>query len=201
MLLKRVLDLTISVSLLCLLSPILLLIALLVKLGSDGPVFFVQDRLGRDGVIFRMYKFRTMVVNAEHTGTGLCSFHDDPRVTRVGKYLRKVSLDELPQLFNVVLGAMSIVGPRPPVTYELGEFTTLSDEMKVRFRVKPGITGLAQVSGRNALGWEQKIVFDNQYVALFERWGVAVDVVIILKTAWVIMSTKDVVEQPPVQDV
>lgn len=193
---KRIFDICVAVCVLTGLWPVLLLIALLIKIDSKGPVFFVQNRIGKNGRVFKMYKFRTMIVNAEHTGTGLFSYASDPRVTRVGNHLRKASLDELPQLFNVVSGSMSIVGPRPPVSYELGEYDTLSDEMKIRFRVKPGITGLAQVSGRNALDWQQKIVFDNAYVERYERLGIVEDLRIIVRTALVILSMKDVIEQP-----
>jgi lipopolysaccharide/colanic/teichoic acid biosynthesis glycosyltransferase len=195
--LKRTLDLAIAIPVLGLLWPFLLLISVLIKLDSKGPVLFVQGRLGKNGAVFNMFKFRTMVVNAEQTGTGLCSYHDDPRVTRVGKYLRAASLDELPQLFNVVMGPMSIVGPRPPVTYELGDYESLTDEMKIRFRVKPGITGLAQVSGRNGLDWNQKIALDNIYVERFTRLGILEDFVIGFRTIWVMLSMKNVIEQAP----
>ena len=109
-----------------------------------------------------MYKFRTMYVNSEKSGTGLYSFDDDPRITRIGSFLRRFSLDELPQLINVILGSMSLVGPRPPVTYELGPWNEYTPHMRKRFKVKPGITGLSQVSGRNTLDWDQKIKYDNR---------------------------------------
>lgn len=195
--LKRIFDLVIAVGILALLWPLLLLILVLIKLESKGPVLFIQDRIGKGGAVFRMYKFRTMVVNAEHTGTGLCSYPNDPRVTKVGKYLRAASLDELPQLFNVVRGPMSIVGPRPPVTYELGDYAALTDDMKIRFRVKPGITGLAQISGRNSLDWRQKIALDNMYVERFAQLGIIEDFVIAIRTVWVMLSMRNVVEQAP----
>ena len=195
--LKRTFDLIIAVAILALLWPLLLLISALIKLESQGPVLFIQDRIGKGGTVFRMYKFRTMVVNAEQTGTGLCSYHDDPRVTRIGKYLRAASLDELPQLHNVIMGSMSIVGPRPAVTYELGDYATLTDHMKVRFTVKPGITGLAQVSGRNGLDWSQKIALDNLYVERFARMGIVEDIVIAIRTVWVMLLMRNVVEQAP----
>jgi len=196
---KRIFDLAISIVAVALLWPFLLLISALIKLESDGPVLFIQDRIGKDGTAFRMYKFRTMVVNAEHTGTGLCSYPGDARVTKVGRYLRAVSLDELPQLYNVLTGSMSIVGPRPAVTYELGDYAALTDDMKIRFTVKPGITGLAQVSGRNSLDWQQKIALDNQYVARFARLGIIEDVIIAIKTVWVMLSMRNVIEQEPLQ--
>jgi lipopolysaccharide/colanic/teichoic acid biosynthesis glycosyltransferase len=193
--LKRLFDLAIAVAILALLWPLLLLISALIKLESEGPVLFIQDRIGKGGAVFRMYKFRTMVVNAEQTGTGLCSYPGDPRVTKVGRYLRAASLDELPQLYNVVMGSMSIVGPRPAVTYELGDYTTLQDHIKIRFRVKPGITGLAQVSGRNGLDWSQKIALDNMYVERFARLGIIEDIAIAIRTVWVMLSMRNVVEQ------
>lgn len=197
--LKRVMDVALAVALFILLLPLMVVIAILVKLESRGPVLFVQDRLGRRGSIFPMYKFRTMRDGAEKLGTGLCSFEDDPRVTRVGKYIRLLSLDELPQLLNVIRGEMSIVGPRPPVTYELGNYQDLPLRKKVRFRVRPGITGLAQVLGRNALDWEDKIKIDNRYVALLRRYGILIDLKILLQTARVVISTKNVIEKQNAQ--
>jgi lipopolysaccharide/colanic/teichoic acid biosynthesis glycosyltransferase len=188
----------VSVILLAALWPLMLLIAVLIKLGSNGPLLFKQERVGKDRRPFRMYKFRTMIDNAERQGTGLFSYENDPRVTKVGKYLRKTSLDELPQLCNVLLGSMSIVGPRPPVLAELDEMNELDkDALTVRFQVKPGITGLAQVSGRNALRWEEKLVFDKIYVQRFGRRGIIEDIVILIRTVWVILFMRDVIEQPP----
>lgn len=195
--LKRTFDLVIAVTVLALLWPLVLLISILIKIESRGPALFKQDRIGKDGAVFCMYKFRTMVENAEHKGTGLCSYPDDPRVTKVGRYLRAASLDEFPQLYNVLTGSMSIVGPRPAVTYELGDYATLTDHMKIRFTVKPGITGLAQVSGRNGLDWSQKIALDNLYVERFARLGIIEDIAIAIKTIWVILSMRNVVEQAP----
>jgi len=129
--------------------PLWVLIAVAIKLDSRGPIFFKQERRTRNGRIFTMLKFRSMMVNAENIGTGLFSYDNDPRITRVGHFLRKTSLDELPQLLNVILGDISIVGPRPCVKYELGEYETLNKKYKKRFQVKGGITGLAQAKGRN----------------------------------------------------
>jgi lipopolysaccharide/colanic/teichoic acid biosynthesis glycosyltransferase len=193
--LKRTLDIVLSVSLLIVLLPLMVIIAILIKLDSRGPVCFIQERLGKDGVPFRMYKFRTMQEAAEKVGTGLCSYENDPRITRLGRWLRLVSVDEFPQLLNVIRGQMSIVGPRPPVTYELGNYNDLSSRNRLRFRVKPGITGLAQVSGRNALDWNTKIAFDNNYVALTRQYGIAIDIKILLLTVWVVASMQNVVER------
>ena len=173
----------------------MLLIAIAIKLDSKGPVFFVQGRLGKDTRVFQMYKFRSMVVGAERQGTGLFSYTDDDRITRVGHFIRMASLDELPQFFNILNGSMSLVGPRPPVTYELGDVADFTPEMLVRFQVKPGVTGLAQVSGRNDLDWDQKIVHDNQYVAEYAKWGVLLDLRILAQTVWVVLSRKSTIEQ------
>ncbi len=192
---KRLMDITGALIGLAILGLPMILIALWIKRDSKGSVFFVQERLGRDIVPYKMYKFRTMVENAEQMGTGLFSYDDDDRITRVGHFLRKTSLDELPQFFNILNGSMALVGPRPPVTYELGDIADFAPETKRRFRMKPGVTGLAQVSGRNALDWPQKIVFDNRYIDLFARWGVLIDLRIILQTIWVVLSRKSTIEK------
>jgi lipopolysaccharide/colanic/teichoic acid biosynthesis glycosyltransferase len=192
---KRLMDITGAIIGLTIFGLPMILIALWIKRDSKGGVFFVQERLGRDIVPYKMYKFRTMVANAEQMGTGLFSYDDDDRITRVGHFLRKTSLDELPQFFNILNGSMALVGPRPPVTYELGDVADFTPEMKRRFRMKPGVTGLAQVSGRNELDWPQKIVFDNQYIDLFARWGVLIDLRIILQTIWVVLSRKSTIEK------
>ena len=126
-----------------------------------------------------MLKFRSMVVNAEKQGTGLFSYDNDPRVTKVGAFLRKTSIDEFPQFFNVLKGDISVVGPRPCVTYELGDFDTLNKKYKKRFDVKGGITGLAQCKGRNENSWDEKVTLDNEYVDLFKKEGVWIDIKIL----------------------
>ena len=191
---KRSLDILGSLVGLILLSPVLIICATLVKVTSRGPVFFVQERIGLKGRTFRMLKFRSMVNNAEKTGMGLFSYARDPRITRMGHVLRKKSLDELPQLLNVFGGSMSLVGPRPPVSYELGPWEDYTPTMRKRFEVKPGITGLAQISGRNNLDWDDKIVFDNRYVDQYQARGVWVDVKIIVKTIGVVLAGRDTVE-------
>jgi lipopolysaccharide/colanic/teichoic acid biosynthesis glycosyltransferase len=198
--LKRTLDLVIALLVAVLLAPLLVVIALLVKLDSRGPVLFMQNRLGLGGTVFSMYKFRTMVRNAEQMGTGLFSYEGDPRVTRVGRLLRQASLDELPQVINVIKGDMSIVGPRPPVTYELGNYAEFSQELRYRFTVKPGITGLAQLSGRNDLDWGRKLVFDTEYIRKYNTYGIAYDMYLILRTVWVVLSMRNVIEKPSKQE-
>ena len=191
---KRCLDVLISSVVLLVLAPALLLIAVAVLLDSRGPILFRQSRIGRDGRVFQMLKFRTMVDGAERMGTGLFSYADDDRVTRVGRVLRQASLDELPQLWNVLRGEMSLVGPRPPVVNELGPYDSLSDEVRVRFTVPPGITGLAQVSGRNELEWPEKFVYDLEYVRRFNSAGVLEDVRLLFKTLVVVLTGRGVIE-------
>jgi len=150
--LKRIIDIIGSLVGLVILSPVFLVIALFIKMDSPGPVFFVQDRLGLRGRTFRIIKFRTMVVNAENIGDGLrVKSERDPRITKVGRILRATSLDELPQLINVLKGDMSLVGPRPPATYHPYDgYAKYPEWAKKRFEMRPGITGLAQVRLRNS---------------------------------------------------
>jgi len=132
--------------------------------------------------IYPIYKFRSMVVNAENMGAGIFNMRNDNRVTRVGSFLRSTSLDEMPQFINIIMGDMSFVGPRPPVSYELGDLNKLNQEFENRFRMKPGITGLAQVSGRNELSWDEKVRYDNRYIELFEKYGILIDIKLLLLT-------------------
>lgn len=177
--LKRCIDLGFSIFAVIVLSPIFIIVAIAIKMDSKGPVFFKQGRRTKDGKIFQMLKFRSMVVDAEKQGTGLFSYDNDPRVTKVGAFLRRTSIDEFPQFFNVLIGDISVVGPRPCVTYELGDFETLNKKYKKRFEVKGGITGLAQCKGRNENSWEEKVTYDGQYVDWFKKEGVWIDIKII----------------------
>ena len=179
---KRLFDLLSSGILIIVLIPLWIVLAVAVKLDSPGPVFFKQGRRTKDGRVFNMLKFRSMVVNAEAMGAGLFNYENDPRVTKVGRFLRNSSLDELPQLFNIFKGDMSVVGPRPCVTYELGDFETLNKRYKKRFEVKAGLTGLAQVKGRNDISWDEKVGYDNQYVECYNRYGVIYDLAILLES-------------------
>ena len=193
--LKRFFDIVLCAVALIVLIPILLIIAILIKADSKGPVLFIQERRTKNGRIFKMYKFRSMVVNAENMGSGLFNYENDPRVTKVGRFLRKTSLDELPQLWNVLKGDLSLVGPRPCVSYELGDFDTLNKKYKKRFEVRGGITGLAQVKGRNENSWDEKVTYDNMYIDKFKKQGVFLDVKIIAETFFKVFRRQNIYEE------
>lgn len=185
---KRGLDLFLSLLALILLSPIFLGAALAVKLSSPGPVVFKQKRLGRGGKEFDFYKFRSMVVNAEHTGSGVYSGKDDTRVTKVGRILRATSIDELPQLFNILKGDMSLIGPRPPLTYHpwpIGEYDEYQRHM---FDVRPGITGWAQTHGRKDVEWHLRIDLNIWYV---EHVSLLLDLRIFFLTFFKVFTNAD----------
>lgn len=162
--LKRMIDFIIAfLALIVLLIP-MLIVALAVKIESKGPVFFKQERIGRSGKVFKIIKFRSMCVGAESKGSGVYSNKNDARVTRVGRIIRATSLDEIPQLFNILRGDMSLIGPRPPLTYHPWKFEEYSDEQKRMFEVRPGITGWAQVNGRKDVEWNKRIKLNIWYV-------------------------------------
>lgn len=193
--LKRFFDIIISGVALILLLPVWIAVALAIKLDSKGPVLFKQERRTKDGRIFMMYKFRSMVVNAEGMGTGLFNYENDPRVTKIGRWLRNSSVDELPQLWNVFKGDLSLVGPRPCVKYELGDFDTLNKKYKKRFEVKGGIAGLAQVKGRNENSWDEKVTYDNLYIEEFKKQGIFLDIKILFETAIKVFKKEDIYEE------
>ena len=193
--LKRIFDIFFSLVAIIVLMPIWIAVAIIIKIDSEGPIFFRQNRLTRDGQIFEMYKFRTMIVNAESMGTGLFNYRNDPRVTKIGRMLRDTSLDELPQLFNVLKGDISIVGPRPSVTYELGDYDTLNRKYKKRFTMRGGITGLAQVKGRNENSWDEKVTYDNMYIDLFQKRGILIDIQILFETVIKVFNKKNIYEE------
>ena len=187
---KRLIDFWGSLLGSIIISPILLAIALSVKLTSEGPLFYRQERLGKDGKPFKILKFRTMVVNAEKLGDGLfVKTEEDNRITRVGKYLRASSLDELPQLWNVLVGEMSLVGPRPPVLNHPYKYDDYSDFQKKRFIMRPGITGLSQIMVRNSVSWSERIPFDVEYIEKFNVW---LDIKILLKTIHKIFDQQNI---------
>ncbi len=174
---NRVLDAALAAALLVVTSPVLGLAALAIRLESRGPVFYRQLRVGKDGEQFELWKLRTMVPGAETMGAGIYVLEGDPRITRVGRLLRRFSLDELPNLVNVLKGDMAIVGPRPTVQEQVDRYT---DRQRRRLEVKPGITGWAQINGRTSLPWPERIELDVWYV---EHRSLRLDVRILAKTA------------------
>jgi len=183
---KRIFDVVASLLILLLLAPLLGLVALLVRIFLGGPILFSQQRPGLHGKPFTIYKFRTMNDARDAQGNLL---PDAQRLTRLGRFLRSTSLDELPELFNVLKGEMSFVGPRPLLMQYLDRYTP---EQMRRHEVKPGITGLAQVNGRNALTWEQKFALDVRYV---DQWSLRLDLKIIVLTFWKVL-TRQGISQP-----
>jgi sugar transferase EpsL len=161
---KRYIDIVLAATALILALPIMAVTAVAVKLDSPGPVIFTQRRLGLNGREFDFYKFRSMVVNAEHTGSGVYSDKNDDRVTRVGRFIRATSLDELPQLINILRGDMSCIGPRPPLTYHPWPIEEYTDAQKRMFEVRPGVTGWAQIHGRKDVEWHKRIRMNVWYV-------------------------------------
>jgi len=193
--LKRFFDIVLCSIALIVLIPVWLIIAIAIKCDSKGPVLFTQERRTKNGRLFKMYKFRSMVVNAESMGAGLFNYENDPRVTRTGRFLRSSSLDELPQLWNVVKGDLSLVGPRPCVSYELGDFDTLNKKYKKRFEVRGGITGLAQIKGRNENSWSEKVIYDNIYIDQFKKQGIWLDIKIMAGTVAKVFKKQDIYEE------
>jgi lipopolysaccharide/colanic/teichoic acid biosynthesis glycosyltransferase len=173
---NRALDIVVAGTGLVLAGPILAVSALAIKLGDAGPVFYRQVRVGKDGEDFELFKLRTMVVGAERVGAGYAVDRGDPRITRAGRLLRRLSLDELPQLWNVVRGEMSIVGPRPTLRYQVDQY---DERQRHRLDVRPGITGWAQIHGRARLSWAERIELDLWYV---EHRSALVDLKILLRT-------------------
>jgi lipopolysaccharide/colanic/teichoic acid biosynthesis glycosyltransferase len=175
--LSRILDVVLAALLLLVTAPLLALAALAIRLESRGPVFYRQLRVGRDGDSFELWKLRTMVPGAETMGAGIYVLDGDPRITRVGRMLRRFSLDELPNLVNVLRGDMAIVGPRPTVQEQVDRYT---DRQRRRLEVKPGITGWAQINGRTSLPWPDRIELDVWYV---EHRSMRLDLRILARTA------------------
>ncbi|MFM9630974.1 sugar transferase [Streptomyces galilaeus] len=189
---KALLDRMAALTLIVLLSPLLFVLALAVRFGSPGPILYRQTRMGRGMTLFPMWKFRTMVVHADRMKSGLeaqnendghmFKMRQDPRVTSVGRILRRYSLDELPQLFNILFGHMSLVGPRPPLPEEVANYNSV--EMR-RLRIKPGLTGLWQVSGRSDLSWRETVALDLRYV---DNWSLAGDMNVMARTVRVVLE-------------
>lgn len=183
---KRIVDVLISVLGLILLSPVFFVVAMAIKVESKGPVIFKQKRLGRNGKAFEIYKFRSMCEGAEKGG--VYEKKGDVRVTKVGKIIRKTSIDEIPQFINILKGEMSLIGPRPPLTYHPWPFEDYTDKQKEMFDVRPGVTGWAQVNGRKEVEWNRRIEFNIEYV---EKMSLAFDVLILIKTVYKVLGMKD----------
>jgi lipopolysaccharide/colanic/teichoic acid biosynthesis glycosyltransferase len=179
---SRALDLVIASAMLALSAPLLALAALAIKLESHGPVFYRQRRVGLQGRPFELWKLRTMVRGAETMGAGIYVLEGDARITRVGRLLRRYSLDELPNLVNVLRGEMAVVGPRPTVQEQVDRYT---DRQRMRLEVKPGITGWAQINGRTSLPWPDRIELDVWYV---EHRSLRLDLRILARTARMLAS-------------
>jgi len=175
-------DIVIALLALALFSPVLLVAAIAIELGSRGPVIYRQRRVGLDGEEFEMLKLRTMVAGSDPVGIGTAVTRDDPRVTRAGRVLRRTSLDEIPNLVNVLRGEMAIVGPRPTIPAQVADYTPRQHR---RHEVRPGITGWAQVQGRAGIPWEERIELDVEYV---ERRSAALDARILMKTLWLLVT-------------
>ena len=185
---KRLFDIVLSVLGIVVCCVPMLIIAIAIKIDSPGPVIFKQKRLGYKGKVYEIWKFRSMCVGAEQTGSGVYSGKGDARVTRVGNILRKTSLDELPQFFNTLVGSMSFVGPRPPMTYHPWPWEEYTDEQRRMFDVRPGITGWAQVNGRKGVEWNKRIELNVWYVDHVSLW---LDLKILWLTVFKVLSNAD----------
>jgi lipopolysaccharide/colanic/teichoic acid biosynthesis glycosyltransferase len=180
--LRRLVDIAVSATALVILSPVLALAAIAIRLESRGPIIYRQRRVGRDGRPFDVLKLRTMIPGAEHIGAGLAIDAGDPRVTRVGALLRRTSLDEIPNLVNVLGGEMSLIGPRPTLPVQVEQYTP---RQRGRLRVKPGITGWAQVNGRASLPWAERIELDLYYI---EHRSLALDLRVLARTPRMVLG-------------
>lgn len=187
-LVKRTFDVCFASVASLLLSPIMIATAAIIKLDSKGPVIFKQERLGRNGKSFWIYKFRSMSVGAEKQGSGVYSGKGDSRVTRVGKIIRATSIDELPQLLNIIKGEMALIGPRPALTYHPWPYDQYTEHQKHMFDVRPGITGWAQVNGRKEVPWPERIELNIEYV---NQLSFAMDMKIFFLTFYKVFTNAD----------
>ena len=185
---KRAFDIFVSfmMVLALIVIPVLIIIPIAIKLTSKGPAVFTQDRVGKDGRVFKIYKFRTMLIPEESFDKDGNPLENYARITKVGRFLRKTSLDELMQLFNILNGTMSLVGPRPTLPYQVEKYT---DEQRRRLEMRPGVTGWAQVNGRNDLSWSEKIKFDVEYIDNYSLW---LDIKILFKTVGVVLKKEGI---------
>ena len=185
---KRAFDVAASAAILTVGALPMAAVAAAVRLDSPGPAIFKQTRLGLGGKEFTMYKFRSMQVGAEHTGSGVYSERGDPRVTRVGAVLRRTSIDELPQLWNILKGDMSFIGPRPVLTYHPWPLEQYTQEQRKRFTVRPGVTGWAQVNGRKTVMWDERLKYDAEYA---DSLSLKFDLKILRMTVKAVLSARD----------
>ena len=185
---KRAADIVLSLIILACITviPVIIIIPILIRLTSRGPAVFTQDRAGKDGKIFKIYKFRTMRIPEDSLDENGEMLEPKQRITKVGAVLRKTSLDELAQVFNILNGTMSIVGPRPTLPYQVERY---DERQRGRLNMRPGITGLAQVNGRNELTWSEKIEFDLEYIENYSLW---LDIKILFKTVGVVLGQKGI---------
>lgn len=185
---KRTGDILVSAVLILILTviPVLIVVPILIKLTSKGPAVFKQERAGKDGKTFTIYKFRTMRIPEDSLDENGNQLEPKDRITKVGKILRKTSLDELMQLFNILNGTMSLVGPRPTLPYQIERY---DDKQRRRLEMRPGVTGWAQVNGRNDLSWTEKIVYDVEYV---ERYSIWFDIKVLFKTVGVVLKSEGI---------
>ncbi len=185
---KRAFDIIVSLTLIILLTaiPVLIIVPITIKLTSKGPAVFTQERVGKGGKVFKIYKFRTMRTPEDSVRPDGTVMEPKERITKVGRFLRKTSLDELMQLFNVLFGHMSLVGPRPTLPYQVERY---NDEQKRRHNMRPGVTGWAQVNGRNELTWTEKIQYDVEYIDKFSLW---MDIKILFKTVGVVFGKRGI---------
>ncbi len=185
---KRAFDIVAGCLIVVLLTviPVLIVVPIVIKATSKGPAVFTQDRVGKDGKVFKIYKFRTMLIPEESLDKDGNMLEPKQRITKVGKVLRKTSIDELMQIFNIINGTMSFVGPRPTLPYQVERYT---EDQKRRHNMRPGITGLAQVNGRNNLSWTEKIEYDVRYIDTFSLW---LDIKIFFKTVAVVLKKEGI---------
>lgn len=185
---KRLFDICASASLIIFLTiiPVLIIVPIAIKLTSKGPAIFTQDRVGKDGKVFKIYKFRTMLIPEESLDSQGLELTPSERITKIGRFLRKTSLDELMQLFNVLNGTMSICGPRPTLPYQVERY---NDEQRRRLEMRPGVTGWAQVNGRNDLSWTEKIKYDIEYI---DKFNIGFDIKILFKTITVVFKKEGI---------
>jgi lipopolysaccharide/colanic/teichoic acid biosynthesis glycosyltransferase len=187
---RRALDVAVSSVVLLVSSPVIALAAIAIRLESSGPVIYSQRRAGLDGRAFEVIKLRTMVDGAEHIGAGLAIDADDPRITRVGAFLRRTSLDELPNLLNVLRGEMSLIGPRPTLPAQVAQYTP---RQRGRLRIRPGITGWAQVNGRASLPWDERIELDLYYI---DHRSLSLDLRILWRTVAMVLGGSGLYKGP-----